>query len=413
MFGAITMTAAGHRFTLVIDAGHGGKDAGALGKISKEKDINLRTALAFGKFVENNCPDVNVIYTRRTDVFVTLHGRAEIANKAKADLFISIHTNSLPPGNVARGFETYTLGMHRANDNLDVAKRENSVILVEKDYKEHYEGFDPNSAESYIIFEFMQDHNMARSVELAKYVQNNVCSLAKRPNKGVKQAGFLVLRETSMPSCLIELGFISTADEEQYLNSETGISNIARGIYNAFVAYKKKYDTTSKATYKTETAVETASKAVNDTLPKVETKQKTEQPKQVAREEKRATLPDEKPLKPEEQKVKKESKNISTASAATTASAESSAPVFKVQILTADRLLKTTDRRFKGHNDVAHYKEGNILKYTIGETTNYNEILQIRKSILQDFPDAFVIAFKNGEKMNVNEAIKEFKNRKR
>ena len=232
--------AASDKFTLVIDAGHGGHDAGALGAFSKEKDINLRTALAFGGYVERNCPDVRVIYTRKKDFFVPLHTRAEIANKAKADLFISIHTNSLPNKKIARGFETYTLGMHRASENLDVAKRENSVILVEKDYKQHYEGFDPNSSESYIIFEFLQDHFMAKSVEFAKFVQSNVCSLAKRQNKGVKQAGFLVLRETSMPSCLVEVGFISTPDEEQSLNNSATIDNIAKGLYNAFIKYKQK-----------------------------------------------------------------------------------------------------------------------------------------------------------------------------
>ena len=228
-------------FTLVIDAGHGGHDAGAVGAFSKEKTINLNVALAFGRYVERNCRDVRVIYTRKSDVFVTLHGRADIANKAKADLFISIHTNSLPKGRISRGMETYTLGMHRAADNLEVAKRENEVILQEKDYKERYQGFDPNSSESYIIFEFLQDNNMQRSVDLAKLVQTNVCSSAGRPNKGVKQAGFLVLRETSMPSCLIELGFISTPDEERLLNNDTSIDNIARGIYNAFIAYKRTY----------------------------------------------------------------------------------------------------------------------------------------------------------------------------
>ena len=242
------------QFTLVIDAGHGGHDAGAIGSFSKEKTINLNVALAFGRYVERNCPDVKVIYTRKTDVFVTLHGRADIANKAKADLFVSIHTNSLPKGRISRGMETYTLGMHRAADNLEVAKRENEVILQEKDYKERYQGFDPNSSESYIIFEFLQDNNMQRSVDLAKLVQKNVCSIANRPNKGVKQAGFLVLRETSMPSCLIELGFISTPDEERLLNSNTSIDNIARGIYNAFVAYKRTYDNTG-ITYRAEEPV--------------------------------------------------------------------------------------------------------------------------------------------------------------
>src|SRR5574344_36607 len=230
------------RFTLVIDAGHGGHDAGALGAFSKEKNINLNVALAFGRNVEQNCPDVKVIYTRKTDVFVPLDDRADIANRNKADLFVSIHTNALPGGHIARGLETYTLGMARASANLDVAKRENSVILVEKDYKQRYEGFNPNSSESYIMFEFMQDKYMEKSVDLAKYVQNRACSVARRPDKGVHQAGFLVLRCTSMPSCLIELGFITTPDEEQYLNSDSGIDDLGRGIYQAFVNYKSKHD---------------------------------------------------------------------------------------------------------------------------------------------------------------------------
>ena len=247
---AVAMAAGKRKFTLVIDPGHGGHDAGAIGKFSKEKDINLRTALAFGKYVERNCSDVKVIYTRKNDVFVKLDERAEIANRAKADLFISIHTNSLPGKKISRGLETYTLGMHRAADNLEVAKRENSVILMEKDYKKHYEGFDPNSSESYIIFEFLQDNNMAKSVELAKLVQSNVCSTANRPNKGVKQAGFLVLRKTSMPSCLIELGYISTSDEERFLNNETHIDEMARGIYQAFIKYKSHYGSGSSSSTK-------------------------------------------------------------------------------------------------------------------------------------------------------------------
>ena len=161
----LVVAAQNKKFTLVIDAGHGGHDAGALGASSKEKNINLNVALAFGNYVERNCPDVKVVYTRKTDVFVTLHERANIANRHKADLFVSIHTNALPAGKQARGLETYTLGMNRANENFDVAKRENAVILYEKDYEQHYEGFDPNSSESYIMFEFMQDKNMAQSVD--------------------------------------------------------------------------------------------------------------------------------------------------------------------------------------------------------------------------------------------------------
>ena len=244
---AIATALAANKFTLVIDAGHGGHDSGAPGAISKEKDINLKVALAFGKMVERNCHDVKVIYTRTTDVFIPLSERANIANRNKADLFISVHTNALDGGKISRGFETYTLGMHRANDNLNVAKRENSVILIEKDYKQRYAGFDPKSSESYIMFELMQDKNIAKSVDLAKLIQSEVCAVSGRVNKGVHQAGFLVLRETSMPSCLIELGFITTPDEEQFLNSADGQNLMAKGIYNAFLKYKKQHGSTKIA----------------------------------------------------------------------------------------------------------------------------------------------------------------------
>lgn len=224
-------------FTLVLDAGHGGKDPGALGKKGKEKNINLAVTLAVGKLVEQNLKDVKVIYTRKTDVFVELNERAAIANRAKADLFVSIHTNALPKGAQGHGSETYTLGMHRAADNLAVAKRENSVIMLENDYENRYEGFDPKSAESYIIFEFMQDKNMEKSVNLATLIQQQFRS-AGRIDKGVHQAGFLVLRNTSMPSCLIELGYISTASEENYLVSDRGVNELAMSIYQAIKKYK-------------------------------------------------------------------------------------------------------------------------------------------------------------------------------
>ena len=226
-------------YTLVIDPGHGGKDPGAIGRKSKEKNINLAVALAFGKLVEQNCPDVKVVYTRKTDVFVELDERANIANRNKADLFVSIHVNSTAAKNGPQGTETYTLGMHRAADNLEVAKRENSVITLESNYEQKYEGFDPKSSESYIIFELMQDKNMEQSVNFAKLVQQQFKSTAGRVNKGVYQAGFLVLRATSMPSALIELGYINNANEETYLCSAAGQSALAKSIYNAFKAYKK------------------------------------------------------------------------------------------------------------------------------------------------------------------------------
>lgn len=215
---------------------------GALGRLTNEKTINLKVALALGNLIKKNCPDVKVVYTRSNDTFVELNRRARIANKAKADLFISIHTNSTAAGRkgtTAQGTETYTLGMHRAADNLAVAKRENSVITLESDYKKKYEDFDPSSSESYIIFELIQDQYMALSVDLAKKIQKQFSTTAKRINKGVHQAGFLVLREVSMPSVLIELGFINNRKEEKYLASSSGQRQLAQSIFNAFHAYYK------------------------------------------------------------------------------------------------------------------------------------------------------------------------------
>lgn len=373
LFLAAGMYAANQRFTLVIDAGHGGHDAGALGAKSKEKNINLNVALAFGRYVERNMPEVRVIYTRTTDVFIPLHDRANIANKANADLFISVHTNALPAGKIARGFETYSLGMHRAKDNLDVAMRENSVISMEKGYQQTYQGFDPKSSESYIIFEFIQGKNMERSVEIARSIQNSVCQNANRPDKGVHQAGFLVLRETSMPSCLIELGFITTPDEENLLNDESRIDDIAKAIYEGFAKYKNKYDKRVTIPYRSQ-----ASEG-ND-IPSI-----------VPDSYKRTVAP-----------VKKQ----------TPASVKSDAPIFKVQILVSSRVLRKGDAHFKGEENYDSYQESGMVKYTIGASANYNEIYQLRKSLLDKFPEAFIIAFKNGKKYDVNQAIREFKQNK-
>ena len=207
-------------FVVVIDAGHGGHDPGAIGRISKEKNINLNVALKLGKQIQKNCPDVKVVYTRTRDVFIPLNRRAEIANDAKADLFISIHTNALANNRTAKGASTWTLGLAKSDANLEVAKRENSVILYESDYKTRYAGFNPNSAESYIIFEFMQDKYMSQSVHLASLVQKHFRNTCRRVDRGVHQAGFLVLKASAMPSILVELGFISTPEEERYLNTD-------------------------------------------------------------------------------------------------------------------------------------------------------------------------------------------------
>lgn len=391
----MTAFAANKRFTLVIDPGHGGHDAGALGAISKEKNINLAVALRFGKYVEQNLPEVRVIYTRKTDVFIPLNERANIANRANADLFISVHTNALPAGKVARGFETYTLGMHRAKDNLDVAMRENSVISMEKDYQQRYQGFDPRSSESYIIFEFIQGKNMERSVELARMIQRGVCDGANRPDKGVHQAGFLVLRETSMPGCLIELGFITTPDEERLLNNDSRVDDIARGIYEAFAKYKNKYDRSVSVPYRAKDSEDVnIPKIVPDQEPAPKTRVVTrrEQPK---REE----------AKPEPKREVKKAEPKKEPKKAEVADA----PVFKLQIFVGSRNLRKGDAHFKGETDYDSFQEGNLVKYTLGASTNYNEIYRLRKEKLEKFPEAFIIAFKNGQKYDVNQAIREFK----
>ena len=343
--------------------------------------------------MERNCPDVKVVYTRKTDVFVTLHERANIANRHKADLFVSIHTNALPAGKQARGLETYTLGMNRANENFDVAKRENAVILYEKDYEQHYEGFDPNSSESYIMFEFMQDKNMAQSVDLAKMVQKRACSSANRQNKGVKQAGFLVLRETSMPSCLIELGFITTPQAEQQLNTRECIDALGYGIFQAFVDYRNKYDKTIIVPF------EAPERQVMENQAQERVQKESEGGKTQTAEQEKDNVP------------RSESKKVNEVPEQKPAT-DSEAPIFKIQVLTSTTLIRQGDKRLKGLDGVDYYKDGGIYKYTIGASANYNEIYRLRKTMVGKFPQAFIIAFKGGQRTDVVEAIKEFKRNK-
>ena len=400
---AMTSFAANRNFTLVIDAGHGGHDAGARGAISMEKNINLSVALQFGRYVEKYMPEVRVIYTRKTDKFVSLIERANIANRANADLFISVHTNALPAGKIARGFETYTLGMHRAKDNLDVAMRENSVISMEKDYKQTYQGFDPKSSESYIIFEFIQGKNMERSVELARMIQRKVCDNANRPDKGVHQAGFLVLRETSMPSCLIELGFITTPDEERILNNSDRVNEIAKSIYDGFAQYRNKYDKRVTVPYRPLQSGDVEELKEQESQHQVEPQRKNEAQKKVEVLKKTEAL-----KRTEPQKKAEVQKRV----VAQKKPEPKDAPVFKLQIFVSDRILRKGDAHFKGETDYESFRVGNLVKYTMGASSNYNEIYRLRKSLQEKFPEAFIIAFKNGQKYDVNQAIREFKQNK-
>lgn len=358
-------------FVVVIDAGHGGHDPGAMGKFSKEKNINLNVALKLGKQIKRSCPDVKVIYTRERDVFIPLDRRAEIANNAKADLFISIHTDALANNRTARGSSTWTLGLAKSDDNLEVAKRENSVILYESDYQTRYAGFNPNSAESYIIFEFMQDKYMSQSVHLATLVQKHFRQTCQRTDRGVHQAGFLVLKASAMPSILVELGFISTPAEERYLNSEAGSTSLADGIFRAFLTYKREQEIRLSGSSNT-------------------------------------VLPEDVPAPAKEAEEKTEAAPQRQEKPATYRTAEGGI-VFKIQILTASRPLAKNDKRLKGLKDVEYYKEGGIYKYTYGASPDYNKVLRSKRSITPKFKDAFIIAFRNGEKMDINAAIREFK----
>ena len=512
---AIATALAANKFTLVIDAGHGGHDSGAPGAISKEKDINLKVALAFGKMVEKNCHDVKVVYTRTTDVFIPLSERANIANRNKADLFISVHTNALDGGKISRGFETYTLGMHRANDNLNVAKRENSVILIEKDYKQRYAGFDPKSSESYIMFELMQDKNMAKSVDLAKLIQSEVCAVSGRVNKGVHQAGFLVLREASMPSCLIELGFITTPDEEQFLNSADGQNLMAKGIYNAFLKYKKQHGSTKIAadggsdapdntlvlaqqtipvapapaprpstapkpststsasssatpkapsTPKPSSTTESSSSTAHPMATRPFVEDDTTSVTQFAEQRSVRKLPTTSTASPppatpappppttaaaaprpatpappptplpssdtarvtatipppptpptpvtSQQPVAQDSPSVPFPTPVAPPLEAGGRPIFKVQIAANSLQLPVDDAVFKGLQGVDMYVENDLYKYTVGATPDFEEISQLRKTVSELFPQAFIIAFRDGMKIPLAQAIKEYRNAK-
>lgn len=392
-------------FVLVIDAGHGGHDAGAIGQFSQEKNINLKVALAVGKLIEANCSDVRVIYTRKTDVFIPLGRRAEIANEAKANLFLSIHTNSLANSKTYTGASTWTLGLAKSDANLDVAKKENSVILYENDYKTKYAGFDPNSSESYIIFEFMQDKYMKESVHFASIIQNQFRG-ALRPDRGVHQAGFLVLKASAMPSVLVELGFISTPSEESYLNSDEGVNTLSQSIYRAFTLFKREQD------------IKHTGKSVTIVPPAVKVK-----PLAVASESENTTA----------QVTTQDSSSIDSSSAQTnskntavvtrvvptprqTRAAENKTSddsiVFKLQVLAVGAKLSDGDDRLKGLSNVECVFDNGLYKYFCGASTNYNEVFRCKKNLDARFPDSFIVAYQGSKKIDVTEAIRQSKKRR-
>ena len=361
-------------FLVCLDAGHGGHDAGAVGRSAsnREKDINLAITLKVGQLLKLNCPDVRVLYTRDRDVFVKLDERANIANKAKADLFVSIHTNAIER-NAARqpmGVQSYTLTLRTAATNLEVEKRENSVIQFEADGEQKYSFMNPNSPESEIMFELMQDRDMKESVNFAKLAQEEMVKSGGRKDMGVLQANLAVLRLTYMPSVLLEVGFISTPAEERFLMSDEGRTVMAQCIYNAISRYKTMHTGRMSKLEKINVPIE------QKEVESVETAQE------------RDTL-------------------IKHSDAVAPVAADA-APVFKIQILTSKKNLIPGSTHFKGLESDS-FKEGDVYKYTYGSTTDYKEILKLKRQIAEDFPDAFIVAFKDGVKMNTNEAINEWK----
>lgn len=379
-------------FTVVIDAGHGGKDPGARGTVIDEKVINLSVALKLGDKISANHDDVKVIYTRKTDRFIELDERANIANRNKADLFISIHTNSVKKGSTARGTETYTLGLARTDENLAVAMRENSAILLEDNYLQKYEGFDPNSSESYIIFEFMQNKHMEQSISLASEIQKCFTS-ANRGDRGVRQAGFLVLRKTSMPSVLVELGYISNREEERFMKSSDGQNRLANALCDAFAKYKKEYDRKQGG----------VSAGANVRVASSETRNVLE----IGGESETQDDISGAPVGSEEYILSRKKKTSTSSQrrqsqpvVSTKEKADTTGKIiYKVQILTSDKKLSLGAKVFKGYKNVNFFVEKGIYKYTYGETTDFDSIRKLRRQASKDFKDAFIVAFKDGKKV--------------
>jgi N-acetylmuramoyl-L-alanine amidase len=340
---------------VVIDAGHGGRDPGAEGRIGKEKDIALSIALKLGYYIEENMKDVEVIYTRKSDIFPTLLERAEIANKAEADLFISIHVNA-HDRTTASGTLTLVLGQHRADENFDVAVRENSVILLEDDYENRYEGFDPKSTESYIMFSLMQKTYFKQSIEFGDFVQDQFRDRAGRKDLGVREQGIYVLAQTAMPGVLVETGFISNPEEEKFLMSEYGRDIIASAIYRGFRQYKEEIDRRSNLT---------VAAMRNDTL------------------------------------------SDTTPGTTYTRPVLDNEVVFAIQIASSKTITSTEATEFKGYSDVTIVEDGRWYKYLVGQKTSYQEVLNHCKNVKKDFPDAFIIALKNKKIIPLNEAIEE------
>lgn len=387
---------ANDKFVVVIDAGHGGKDPGAVRGTHKEKTINLGIALALGRLIENNCRDVKVIYTRKTDVFVELRDRAAIANKAKANLFISIHTNSTAAKTTtASGADTYILGLTKSAENLAVAKRENSVVLMENDYKNQYEGFDPNSPESYIMFEFMTNKYMEQSLEFASFVQKDFRSTANRIDRGVRQAGFLVLWRSAMPSVLIEVGFINNNTEAQFLSSKSGQNTMAKAIFSGFQNYKREFDK-RQGKYVAGRTEEVKTELVQD-----------EAARRNYFDEDTTIIPDE--VISSENVTSSENNNrparktkrpqVSQTGVTSSTSKSINEISYSVQFLISTKKLPANSALFKGLSPISYYEEGGMYKYYYGSSQSMSEITRAQAKVRGKFKDAFVVKLKDGKRI--------------
>lgn len=371
--------------TVVIDAGHGGRDSGAVGRKAKEKDIALAIALKLGKYIEENIQDVKVIYTRRTDEFIPLYRRAEIANENHADLFISIHVNSLD-NSTPTGTETLVLGLHRSDENFEVAKRENSVILLEEDYTTRYENFDPNSLESYIIFSLMQNVYDNQSISFASLVQDQFRERALRKDRGVKRQGLLVLAQTSMPGVLIETGFISNENEEKYLISEEGQDYIASAIFRAFRDYKADIESRSvSGTQATEAGKEGSGEPVTGSNTSIG-----------------STLPEHLPVQSSSPETA-----IGPAETPEKTLWDGQEIYFKVQIASSSSSRSLDAEEFSAFSEPEEFRVDSTFKYAVGHKENYNEIVEYSKWVKNRYPDAFIIAVRNGNIIPLNEALNE------
>jgi len=372
------------RFTVVLDAGHGGHDPGAMSANSKEKDINLQIVLDLGAIIEQKFKDVKVIYTRKTDKYLTLQERADVVNDHHADLFICIHTNA-SLSSAAYGAETFTLGLAKTRANLDVAMRENSVILLEEDYRTKYKGFDPNSVDSYIMFEFMQDKYIDKSVEFSSIIQKQFVSYCQRTDRGVRQAGFWVLHRSACPSVLVEVGFISNPAEERYLTSDQGQKEMATAVFNAFVDYKRTHDKKSGRQMSSVSKIDQP------------TKREEHNQKQSSHSEEVSEH------KPEIDTVAKKNQNVTPLILPVNLAHR---PVFKVQLFVTSKNVKAKSKEFKGVDNIDYFVEDGMNKYTVGNETDYVRIEKVRKEIVSKFPKAFIIAFQGDKKISAREALK-------